>query len=347
MNREFLQLAQNFKSTKHSLAGWYASEKLDGMRAYWDGGISRGRLCDTLAYANTAKDTRLVERPIATGLWSRYAKPIHAPDWFLDLLPEIPLDGELYLSRGQFQELISIVKQHQPDERWLQVKYMVFDSPPDLHMFMPGKINNPNCKLIMPDLVDEVQKLRPIHAPALPFYRILDILNGHVKEGPNLNVLKQKRLPSSTTEARETVEALLSDISDLGGEGLIVRKPESVWFPKRVNEILKFKKLLDDEAIVLDYTWGKGKLEGLMGAMKVQWKDKIFELSGFTDTERKMCHFVNDEVIHEPGSMVHDTIHNLLFPRGSIVTFRYTEVSKDGIPLKARYYRVSKMRDTV
>ena len=80
-----------------------------------------------MRFANTAKDARLLVQPIATGLWSRYAKPIHAPAWFLDQLPEIPLDGELYLGAGEFQELISIVKQHNPDGRWANVKYMVFD----------------------------------------------------------------------------------------------------------------------------------------------------------------------------------------------------------------------------
>ena len=342
MNREFLQLAQNFVPAKTSLAGWYVSEKLDGMRAYWDGGISRGLPCDEIAYANTAKDARLVERPIATGLWSRYAKPIHAPNWFLDMLPKIPLDGELYLGRGQFQELISIVKQHKPDERWERVRYMVFDSPPDLHMFMPGKINNPNCELIIPDMMDQVQASRSIDAPALPFYRVHGRLHKYVEENENLSVHLQNRLPASTDKALEQVEALLENVTDIGGEGLIVRKPESVWLPKRTNELLKLKKLLDGEALILGYTWGKGKLEGLMGAAKVCWNGKVFELSGFTDEERRLTGEWG-----EPGSTVLDDVTNPQFPRGSMVTFRYTEVSNDGIPLKARYYRVPEMRGIV
>jgi DNA ligase-1 len=311
------------------------------MRAYWDGGISRGRFCDTLAYANTTKDVRLTERPVATGLWSRYAKPIHAPDWFLNLLPDIPLDGELYLGRGQFQELISIVKQHQPDERWKDVQYVVFDSPSDFAMFAPGKINNPNCKMVMPSLWEEASELRSAIAPAVPFYQMLNRLNSFVTVGANLTIADQTRLPNNTPRALEKIKGLLDFYTDYGGEGLMLRKPESIWEPRRSQELLKVKKFLDSEGVVLGYTWGKGKLEGLMGSMTIKWRDKVFELSGFTDEERSM---IGMTLVCEPGTIVSNSTYNPKFPRGSTITFRYSEVSKDGIPLKARYYRVPEMR---
>ena len=40
--RELLQLAKNH--TNHQIGGWFVSDKLDGMRAYWDGGTTRGML---------------------------------------------------------------------------------------------------------------------------------------------------------------------------------------------------------------------------------------------------------------------------------------------------------------
>lgn len=332
MNREFLQLAHVFDPKKHGVAGWFVSEKLDGMRAYWDGGISRGKYCDQLAYANTTKDARLIERPIATGLWSRYAKVIRAPDWFLDLLPEIPLDGELYLERGGFQELISIIKQHNPDERWKKVKYIIFDSPGDFNMFSPGKINNPNCKMILQQgLWEEAASLRDATAPTLSFYKILENLNKFVKSKTNLQIANQTRLPSTTPKALDEIDKMLNYICDLGGEGLMLRKPESIWEPKRSHDLLKVKKLLDDEAIVRGYKWGKGKLEGLMGSMLVQWGTIFFELSGFTDQERTL------PGSGEPGTMA--TVESPFFPIGTKVTFRYSEVSRDGVPLKARYLR--------
>ena len=72
--REFLMLAKPYQNDK--VIGWFLSEKLDGMRAFWDGGVTRGKYGPPWNNQNIK----------ATGLWSRYAKVIHAPDWFLDLL---------------------------------------------------------------------------------------------------------------------------------------------------------------------------------------------------------------------------------------------------------------------
>src|SRR5918998_891176 len=62
--------------------GWWLSEKLDGVRAYWDG----------------------------RQLLSRLGNMFHAPDWFIDGLPDHPLDGELFLDRKSFQKTVAIVR---------------------------------------------------------------------------------------------------------------------------------------------------------------------------------------------------------------------------------------------
>ena len=82
--------------------GWWMSEKLDGMRAYWTG----------------------------SGLYSRNGKPVHAPKWFTDALPRMALDGELMTGRGQFNETISIVRKQTPvDSEWRRITFHVFDAP--------------------------------------------------------------------------------------------------------------------------------------------------------------------------------------------------------------------------
>ena len=63
-------------------AGWLVSEKLDGVRARWDG-------------------ARLVLR---SGL------PVAAPAWFTRRLPPVALDGELWLGRGRFDALSGLVR---------------------------------------------------------------------------------------------------------------------------------------------------------------------------------------------------------------------------------------------
>ncbi|WFD45049.1 hypothetical protein MPSI1_003726 [Malassezia psittaci] len=82
-------------------SGLWISEKLDGVRALWDG----------------------------KQLWSRRGKQWNAPRWFLDLFPEdLPLDGELWIDRGRF-EYTSGVCRSNSQKGWDCVKYMVFDTP--------------------------------------------------------------------------------------------------------------------------------------------------------------------------------------------------------------------------
>ena len=101
--REFCQLAHDYVSGKYTVAGQFYSEKLDGQRAIWDGGVSRGIPKAQVPYANNDRDGRYVNPPIATGLWTRYGNVVHAPDWILDQLPALPLDLELYAGRKRFQ----------------------------------------------------------------------------------------------------------------------------------------------------------------------------------------------------------------------------------------------------
>jgi DNA ligase-1 len=83
-------------------AGYLVSEKLDGVRALWDG--------STLRF--------------------RSGRPVGAPAWFLAKLPGTPLDGELWMGRGTFDTLSGAVRRTQPvDAEWTQLKYMVFELP--------------------------------------------------------------------------------------------------------------------------------------------------------------------------------------------------------------------------
>ncbi len=95
-----LLLAQTWDSAT-DLSGWWMSEKLDGVRAYWDG----------------------------EAFHSRQGNPYHAPDWFTAGLPATPLDGELWIDRKSFQRTVSIVRRQDRSEHWREVRYRVFDAP--------------------------------------------------------------------------------------------------------------------------------------------------------------------------------------------------------------------------
>lgn len=81
---------------------YWVSEKLDGVRAYWDG-----------------QELRF-----------RSGNLIKAPAWFIAALPAHPLDGELWLGRGSFARLSGIVRRNIPDDaEWRQIRYKLFELP--------------------------------------------------------------------------------------------------------------------------------------------------------------------------------------------------------------------------
>lgn len=96
-------LAHSFNDLQPSVdpSGWWMSEKLDGVRAWWDG----------------------------TGFLSRLGNAYLAPEWFTAGLPPFPLDGELWLERKQFQRCVAIVRRQDRGEAWRQIRYVVFDAP--------------------------------------------------------------------------------------------------------------------------------------------------------------------------------------------------------------------------
>lgn len=345
--REFLQLAQNFNPDKHSLAGWCMSEKLDGMRAFWDGGHTRGMKASYVPFANTEKDHRLKEEPVSTGLWSRYGKVIHAPGWWLDHLPEVPLDGELYMGRGLFQTLMSTCRRYDFSGEWIDVRFVVFDTPPLDQVFSDGKINNTNFKKVFSG-VRELFLGCPTVDSRKVFSSRIAWLRKHKIENAHVEIHDQTFLPVSTNRAYEQMQEKLFEVQEAGGEGLIIKNPQDLWLPERVWNVLKVKPWSDAEGEVVGYNWGKegvgDKLVGLMGSLILRTKAGEFKLSGFTDLEREM-EFVEGGSAYDVGCKFPDgqevapNIHNPRFPRGSLVTFKYRELTDDGLPKEARYYR--------
>lgn len=352
MKREFLMLAHKYEPAKHTSIGlWYMSEKLDGMRAFWDGGITRGTPANEVPFANVEKDERYINPVYATGLWSRYGKAIQAPNWWLDEMPVgIPLDGELYMGAGQFQQLSSCVKQLNPDQRWQMVRYKVFDTPPYHIIFGDGRIDTTNFKKTLKDVYYKFT-YRELSLKGSPqFAASYAWLRDNLPESRYCQLHHQEMLPLSK-DAIDRLHSCVNTIVENGGEGAMIRNPSSVWLPERCYGLLKVKLLQDDEAEVIGYVWGRetelgSKLLGLMGAMIVRWNGKIFELSGFTDEERRLYHWMKqswdaakEEGYKNAGLKCGVGITNLEFPIGSKVTFKYRELSNDNIPKEARYYR--------
>jgi DNA ligase-1 len=234
--------------------GWWISEKYDGLRGYWDG----------------------------KNLWSRKGTAIQAPDYFLAELPkDIALDGELWIGRGKFEATISTVLSQVPDERWKQVRFMVFDAPQATGTF------EQRTKFLQDTLPKENQ-----FAKLVAQYRC---------EGTAHLLAERDRV------VRE------------GGEGLMLRKPESEYETRRSPTLLKVKPFDDAEATVIAHLPGKGKFAGKLGALRMRMPDGAqFSLgTGFTDADRE-----------SPPAI------------GTVITYRFRGLTSKGLPRFPSFVRV-------
>jgi DNA ligase-1 len=215
-------------------------------------------------------------------LWSRKGNLIHAPDYFLAELPrDIALDGELWIGYGKFEETISIVRSETPDDRWRLIHYMVFDAPQ-----APGTFEQ------------RMQFLRATLSQENRFVRIV----------------AQERCKGAAQLIAERDRVVRE-----GGEGLMLRQPESVYEPRRSPTLLKVKPFDDAEATVIAHELGNGKYAGKLGALRVRTDDgKEFSIgTGLTDAERD-----------SPP------------PIGTVITYRFRGLTAKGLPRFPSYLRV-------
>ena len=249
-----LQLSGIFRAGLDVQQYW-VSEKYDGVRGYWDG----------------------------TRLLTRQGNLIQAPDWFITQLPAVPLDGELWVGRGEFDTVSGIVRKQNPnDEDWQKVKYLIFDLPGSNEVF--------DVRLIQ--LAEIITKVNQ----------------------DNIQLVKQFKV-------KDEVELMnrLDEVVNGGAEGLMLHRGNSIYKNRRTDDLLKLKKYLDAEAVVIEVLPGKGKFTGMMGALLVELPTGIrFKIgTGFRNTER--------ETPPKPGS---------------VITFRYFGLTSKGKPRFASFIRM-------
>ena len=206
-------------------APYLVSEKYDGVRAVWDG----------------------------TALKFRSGRLIAAPTWFLAKLPKTPMDGELWMGRGKFDEVSGAVRRTEPQEaEWRQIQYMVFELPQSDGSFAQ----------------------RVAH------------LQGIVKitEWPQLQAVAQTQVANAAA-----LQARLKSVTDAGGEGLMLHLASAPVASGRSDVLLKLKPVQDAEAVVVGHVPGKGKYAGMLGALEVKTTSGLrFKLgTGLSDAQRK------------------------------------------------------------
>lgn len=233
------------------------------------------------------------QRAIWTGtdLISRNGNRIEIPDWFREILLLSPykLDGELYFGRGTFNLTGLFRSANITDKLWDRVKYLVFDVP-DTTL---------NCGLTERlDLAKEAVSLMERRSPSLPVEVV-------------------KYIP---VRSREHIDLFFKEITDAGGEGLVLRNSVTRYEFGQSSNFLKYKPHCDSEAEIIGYNPGKGKYAGMLGSFLVRMVENpriTFSVSGITDQVRR-----NYKESH---------------PIGTIITVNYTEVSKSGKPRFPQY----------
>lgn len=364
--REFLMQAKPYDADKHSIGGYYMSEKVDGSRSFWDGGVSRGVATDRVPWASiinpeTGKRKAKI-LPEATGLWTRYGNPIIAPDWFLNSLPACPLDGELWAGRGNYQLCRSIVSCDSPKrggEDWRKVSFAAFGCPDFNAVMQDGEIKNKyqHTHIRKAQVQEWLRRHSKIadwenltNPAGLKFSNELAYLSEWIDTtSDTVFLLAQTKLPKDQREAEYIVQQKLREILANGGEGVVLRNPDSVWTPLRTENVVKLKAALDDEATIVGFTSGEkttkgSKLLGMIGALILDYNGSRLKLSGMNNEERQ---FVDDRMSmyasNFPGEEMPDHFQGRHFRVGDRVTFTYRELTDDGLPKEARLLR---KRDT-
>ena len=224
-----LFLLHTYKKSQ-DVTGWVMSEKLDGVRAYWDG----------------------------QQLISRGGNVFSAPQSFLQNFPPFALDGELWTKRNDFENIVSIVRQQNPDERWSKIHYRVFEVP----------------------------------AQKGGLYERLSVLQTYLESTTDfvgnklisIEIVQQLKI-KNTTHLNDFLQQVVSH----GGEGVVLRDPVEEFQTGRLSSALKLKVHQDDDCEVTGYKPGRGKYRGMVGSLKCQLKNQkeINVGSGLSDQQRK------------------------------------------------------------
>jgi DNA ligase-1 len=187
------------------------------------------------------------------------------------------------MGRGQFELVTATVRDVQPDTvAWQRVRFMVFDLPSHQGTFTL-----------------RLQALQRLLA--------------------NVSIAWMQPVEQFKVTGQDDLDTRLREVISAGGEGLMLHRGDSMYRAARSDDLLKVKPVDDAEARVTGHLPGKGKYQGLLGALQVETPEGLrFRLgSGFTDEQRR-----------SPP------------PIGSQVTYRYQGKTAEGVPRFAVFLRV-------
>lgn len=326
-------LQQLHKYKSQNIKGWLLSEKMDGERVFWDGGISRGLPKEQVPWANCEKDSRLKAQQFSTGLWTRLGNVVHAPDEWVAELPNFPIDGELWMGYEHRQELMSTIKRHEPNRKdWDRVYLHAFDMPDWETLGHKDWVRHE---------LDRGQHVEYSSPSRMAYTLVQRVLSA--KCAPYSRVKIAKQIPLTMDNHVDYLNTFTKHVIEAGGEGAVVRNPYAYYETsgdtgRRSHNILKIKPRDDAEATVIGWTAGKGKYLGMMGSLELDFDGVPLSLSGFTNRERELEGLAADWAFNNPGKVC-DEEHCCSFAIGMKVSFKYRGLTRDGVPMEAAYWR--------
>jgi DNA ligase 1 len=229
-------LLANVLRSEIDVTQYLMSEKYDGVRAVWDG--------STLRF--------------------RSGREVSAPAWFLAALPKTPLDGELWMGRGRFDETSAAARRTVPDDaQWKQIRYMIFELPN-----APGSF---------------AERARQIE-------RI-------VRER---GFAQLEAVPQQPIASRAALTQQFKVLVKAGAEGVMLHRADAPYVTGRSDVLLKLKPALDAEAKVVGHLPGRGRHQGRLGALVLEMPTGTrFRLgTGFDDATRAAPPAIGSQVTY-------------------------------------------------
>jgi DNA ligase-1 len=175
-----------------------------------------------------------------------------------------------------------------------------------------------------------VRKVEPIEAEWRKIqYRVFELPNASGTFAERAKRIEQivqqahlphlQAVPQFYVKDEAELKRKLAQVVAAGGEGLMLHRADALYVTGRTSVLLKLKPMLDAEATVIAHTAGHGRYQGKLGALVVQTPEGLqFKLgTGFTDAQRE-----------NPPKI------------GSVVTYTYRDVTKNGKPKFASFLRV-------
>lgn len=245
--------------------------------------------------------------------FSRQNKPFNAPEWFIQAMPPRLVDGELWIGRNMFQEMGTVRKKVPVDEEWFNITFQVYDMPDH-----PGTFQ------------ERLKELKRI-----------------VKLTKNRWNLRRKdyeypfnKLECPVVVAKQTVvkdekhlDSVYKEILKQGGEGIMLKDPNSPYEGKRSKFLLKYKPSFDEEAIITGYKPGQGKYQGLLGGFMCKpLINHDTYMSIDEDTDHAFTISGMDDEIRETYLQTH--------PIGTIISYEHSGKTDKGKPRFGRYTRI-------